>query len=57
MPTGTIEAQVGAVQPQAPQAPVQPVAVAPVQQKTCPYCGNAVNTDAKFCKTCGANVQ
>ena len=57
MPTGTIEAQVGAVQPQASQAPVPPVAVVPVQQKTCPYCGNAVNTDAKFCKTCGANVQ
>ena len=27
------------------------------QQKTCPYCGNAVSADAKFCKTCGANVE
>lgn len=27
------------------------------QDKTCPYCGNKVSSEAKFCRTCGANVE
>lgn len=54
MPTGVMTNPDGTpvqVQTWAPQQPqVQ-------QQKTCPYCGNAVSAEAKFCKTCGASVE